>query len=110
MKIDSSEFERSAKRALDRLAENVMEEVIKAGHEVRNEAIRKTPVDTGALRSGWKIRIQRLGKGGRVTVSNETPYARHVEYGTRYTRPQPMLGPAIRSVIPKLTARLRGLK
>lgn len=138
MKIDSSEFERTAKRELDRLAENVMQEVIKAGNEVRNDAIKKTPVDTGSLRAGWKIRVERMGKGGKVTVSNETSYARSVEYGTKPhtiraksksvlanrktgsffgktvnhpgTRPNPMLGPAIRNVIPKLTARLRGLK
>lgn len=138
MKIDSSDFERTAKRALDRLAAQTMEEVIKAGHEVRNQAVKATPVDTGALRAGWKIRIERLVNGGRVTVSNETQYARSVEYGTKPhtiraksksvlanrktgavfgktvnhpgTRAKPMLGPAVRSVIPKLTARLRGLR
>lgn len=138
MKIDSSDFERTAKRAIDRLAEQVMDEVIKAGHEVRNDAIRKTPVDTGALRAGWKIRVTKIGKGGTVTVSNETPYARSVEYGTKPhtirakaksvlanrktgavfgktvnhpgTRAVPMLAPALRSAISKLNSRLRGLK
>lgn len=124
------------KKRLEQLETSLMDEVIKAGNEIRNEAVAKTPVNTGALRSAWKLRIDRKTFGGSVTVSNETSYAAAVEYGTKPhtitaknasvltngkgaffgktvnhpgTPARPMLRPALNKVLPRLLSRLKGL-
>lgn len=107
MDIDSSKFERSAKKYLDDIAEQIFKDLAGAGQEIRNYSALKSPVDTGALRAGWQTRSRRTPNGGEVEVFNPVPYAGFVEYGTRRQRAQPMLRPAINKVLPKLKERIR---
>jgi len=138
MKIDATEFIRSARAQIQAIAQQAGEEVIKAAYETSNEAKRRTPVDTGALRSGWQvIDVKRTPYGAEATVINKTKYARTVEYGSQAhtiraknakvlanrktgqffgrsvdhpgTKKQPMLGPAISKILPELKRRLKGL-
>jgi hypothetical protein len=50
-----------------------------------------TPRDTGRLAAGWHV-VDR--PKGRFVVTNDVPYARFVEYGTKDVRPVAMLGRA----------------
>src|SRR6188474_2971731 len=53
-------------------------------HRVRN----RTPVDTGQLKSNWREKIL----PNSFILSNQTPYAYYVEYGTDVTPPRAMIG------------------
>lgn len=47
-------------------------------------AAERSPVDTGRLRAGWRLRdVRRQGNGFVVEIVNSTPYASHVEHGHR---------------------------
>lgn len=48
--------------------------------------------ETGALAAGWAAEPRETGS--RLVV-NRVPYARFVEYGTRYVPARPMLGPVL---------------
>jgi hypothetical protein len=50
-----------------------------------------TPRDTGTLAAGWHV-VDR--PKGRYVVTNDVPYARFVEYGTKDQPPVAMLGRA----------------
>jgi hypothetical protein len=57
------------------------------------EVAARTPVLTGRLAAAWQV-----SKGDRPAdyrLSNPVPYARFVEYGTRYDAAQPMIGPVV---------------
>lgn len=135
--LDNSEFEASVNRYLNKVKRDIFDEVAKAANETRNEAIRKTPVDTGNLRAGWKVRINRGPNSMEAVVKNEVKYARSIEYGTKPrtiraknkkvlanrktgkvfgkkvrhpgTKARPMLRPAIAKVVPMLKSRIRRL-
>lgn len=49
------------------------------GELIRGKAAELSPVDTGTLRMGWKMKRS----DGRVDVYNNTEYAAHQEYGHR---------------------------
>lgn len=106
-KIDPSDFNDSVDKHLKNLSEQVYKDVVAAGQEVRNGAVKKTPVDTGNLRAGWQARQKRTTRGGEVTVFNEVPYAGFVEYGTRYQAAKPMLRPSVAEVLEKLKQKFR---
>ena len=136
--IDDEAFKRELKDYLESLAENTYKEVAAAAQEIRNEAIQRTPVNTGALRSAWQVRTTKNLVGGEVEVSNDTPYAAAVEYGTPArtiravnkkvlankrtgqvfgpvvnhpgTKPRPMIRPAVETILPRLLDRIKGLK
>jgi len=136
--FDINPFMEAVSKHLERLEEKAFDEVVKLGYEIRNEALSLTPVKTGVLRAGWKIRQGRTNKGGWVEVSNNVPYAADIEYGTKPhdivaknakvlanrrtgeifgkkvrhpgTRPQPMLRPAITHQVPKFLKKLKGIK
>lgn len=135
--VDDSDFQASLEQYVARITAQAMEEVVQAAYEIRNEAISRTPVDTGALRAGWRPpTVKHHAKGGTVEVVNDTAYVAAVEYGTAAhtitiknksvlsdgsavfgktvshpgTQPKPMLRPAIATVLPRLQARLKGLK
>lgn len=64
--------------------------------QVVKSAKLRAPVDTGKLK--WSIRFQKKGEGegeGDYQISADAPYAAYVEYGTRKTRAQPFMQPAI---------------
>lgn len=77
-------------RAPDKIAQ---EYTGKIAHEVEASARDDTPVVTGNLKRGWFVSAEAGGNGYRVV--NNVPYARFVEYGTRYMRPEAMLGKAV---------------
>jgi hypothetical protein len=56
----------------------------------------RTPVRTGTLRSGWRVRRGRF-PAVRI-ISNPVPYTALVEYGTRRRAARPMIGPVIAAV------------
>ena len=136
--FDIQPFLKAASAHIERLGERSFDEVVKLGYDIRNEAIQATPVNTGVLRAGWKVRQERTSKGGWVEVSNTVPYASAIEYGTQPhlivaknkkvlankrtgqffgktvhhpgTRPYPMLRPAITHQVPKFLKRLANIK
>lgn len=58
--------------------------LIKEATKINNKAKRRTPVDTGALRSSWKVIPKRINvKNPVVWIVNEQEYASFVEYGTK---------------------------
>lgn len=63
--------------------------------QLRTEAIRLAPVDTGRLRQS--IGVRRIGDG-HYRVGTNVSYAPFVEFGTRHTRAQPFLRPALEKV------------
>lgn len=137
MELDSSEFVISVNKHLDRIKDDIYDEVIKAATETRNEAVRRTPVDTGALRSAWQMRVSRGVNTLEAIVKNDTKYVRAIEYGTKPhtiraknkkvladkktnsvfgakvrhpgTKAKPMIRPALAKVLPKLKDRIRRL-
>lgn len=82
-RVDSSDWERYVAAYVDQVRAETVHAVEQAGQEVRNEAVNRTPVNTGALRAGWQVRSNRIGDRATITVYNETPYAAMVEYGTK---------------------------
>ena len=136
--VDDGAFKRELNDYLERVANQTFSEVKQAAQEIRNEAMQRTPVNTGALRSAWEVRERKNLVGGVVEVFNDTKYAAAVEYGTPAhiikatnkkvlankrtgqvfgpvvnhpgTKPRPMLRPAVSSVLPRLIDRIKGLK
>jgi HK97 gp10 family phage protein len=135
MHIDIEAFQASLNQRIDTIKQNVFDEVVKAGNEIRNEAVMRTPVKTGNLRASWQTRNKKIGTGGEVIVYNNAKYWQAVEYGTKPhvitvkkkqvlankktgqvfgkrvnhpgTKPKPMVRPALKTVIPKLIERLK---
>lgn len=135
--VDDSAFQADLARRIEELKAAVFSEVRSAAQEVRNEAINRTPVDTGLLRAAWQVHETASTGALTVVVENTTKYAPAVEYGTRAhliqaqnasvladkktgkvfgktvnhpgTKPRPMLRPAVSTVVPRLTNRLKGL-
>ncbi|SDY23140.1 HK97-gp10 family putative phage morphogenesis protein [Thermoactinomyces sp. DSM 45892] len=60
---------------------------------VTSETKIRAPVDTGRLRSSYRHRVNSGKKN--VTIGTDVQYAIFVEKGTRHTRSQPHLTPAI---------------
>jgi HK97 gp10 family phage protein len=63
--------------------------------KLRNEAVRRCPVDTGRLRQS--IGLQKVGDG-HYRVGTNVVYAPYVEFGTRRARAQPFMRPALEAV------------
>ena len=84
----SSEFHVTDWSALHRAVDPAVEHV---ANGITANAAARTPVETGRLRGGWKVGKTR--DGGRE-VSNDVPYARFVEYGTKHNQARAMLGQA----------------
>ena len=74
----------NAGREADEVVGRVAEKVAAAQRDM-------APVDTGRTRD--TISAQRVAPGVWVS-GTETPYARHVEYGTSRMPPQPFIAPA----------------
>jgi len=64
-----------------------------AADAIRDDCAQRSPVDTGRLRASWQVVAH--GEPGYREVINTAPYARFVEYGTKYDEAQPMLGPVV---------------
>ena len=63
--------------------------------ELRNEMVRRAPVDTGRLRQS--IGVRKIGEG-HYRVGTNVSYAPFVEYGTRGRRGNPFMRPAVEAV------------
>lgn len=74
--------------------------------EIRDEAARRSRVDTGAMRDGWMAEMTGPSEG---TVFNDVPHTIFNEVGTVKMPAQPMLAPAIDSARPRFTARIEKL-
>ena len=48
--------------------------------EFEKRVKRRTPVDTGTLRRGWKVKVT----SNSIDVKNDVPYAGYVEDGTEH--------------------------
>lgn len=93
MSIDFSELSAFASHlsAVPAAAEVAsMAAVEKVGAAIRDDAEADAPQLTGQLAGGFVLEVDGLS----ATVSNDTPYADEVEYGTSDTPAQPSLGPA----------------
>ena len=74
------------------IVNDIAPQVLEAGSAmVQADAILLAPVDTGNLRGS----IVRRVLGNIAIVGTNVDYAQHVEYGTRRSRAQPYLRPAI---------------
>jgi len=95
----------------------VNEELVKLGFRIVRNAKRRTPVDTGRLRSSIHFvdntgvlyspggDVQPLKKPsikGVIRIGTNVKYAEYVEFGTRNQSAQPFLRPAIDEEISKL--------
>lgn len=87
--------------ALARLLESesgpVAKDLLRRTIKVESAAKRTCPVDTGRLRSSITHSLERDGKGLVGFVGSDVDYAIYVELGTRYSRAQPYLRPALRA-------------
>jgi hypothetical protein len=137
MELDTSGFESSLSSHLSQISKAALDEAHKAAYEIRNQAVARTPVNSGALRSAWQVRNKRTSVYYEATIYNNTKYAKSIEYGTKPrtitaknkkvlankktgqvfgksvrhpgSKAQPMLRPAVKSVMPKLQAALKRL-
>jgi HK97 gp10 family phage protein len=82
-------FEVTDRRAPRRACRDGIADIARS---VMADARAGTPVDTGTLRGAWRTRTT---ADDDTEVSNATPYARFVEYGTRHMAPRAMLGKAL---------------
>ena len=63
--------------------------------------------ETGRLRRGHRVRIQRDSDRVIATISNATPYARALEYGTGRMAARPTYGPVADAVTPLVVRLVR---
>lgn len=58
--------------------------VAQQGNRALAKTKKRTPVDMGLLRNGWRLsKVYRAGDKWRITMFNNTEYALYVEYGHR---------------------------
>jgi len=74
---------------------------------LRDEAMRRCPADTGALRNSIRAQIHVSGDTVNATVGSSLPYAMAVEHGTRHMPPRPYLAPALDARRDQINARIR---
>ena len=75
IEVDTSRF----KIDLDGIEKAISRELEDTAHKIERQAKELVPVDTGKLRSS----IDASGSGMKYEITASTPYARHIEYGTR---------------------------
>nr|DAF24083.1 MAG TPA: type I neck protein [Caudoviricetes sp.] len=103
VKVDFSEIRKAAETLSQAntalLLENITNEL---GVRLLAKAIKRTPVDKGALRRGWDASIGakavNTGGGYTVTITNSVEYASYVEFGHRQTpgRYVPAIGKSLK--------------
>lgn len=86
------------------IAQHAAEEL---SEQVVQEAKNLSRVDKGDMQKGWTRQKIGAGKRGGYRIYNTVPYTVFNEYGTHKMSPQPMLGPAMNSVIPEIPAKVR---
>jgi len=73
-------------RVLDGLRPAMRRAALEAKSYAEEQLRAETPVRTGRLASNWVV----YDNVNSLTLSNKTPYAGFVEYGTRFMRARPM--------------------
>jgi HK97 gp10 family phage protein len=91
-------FEAPLRRLLDTGNSQVARHLTRLALTVQNEARRRAPVDTGRLRSSITFTLDTDRRGLVARVGTNVDYAAHVEFGTRHSRAQPYLRPALDTV------------
>jgi len=105
-------FNSTVRRNAIEMNTKVSKVVDRTGDDILVDARNNTPVDSGRLRNGW--RIKRAGKKTKNqrsnTVSNAVPYALAVEYGTSKTKPRRMLGKSLAKNEKRMKKRLNAVQ
>ena len=89
MDAGNSGFFANAKKLTRVVDEELAKTAENVGQSFFSTAKAKTPIDRdgdhpGKLRRGWKIKVKRLGRHGRVAeLTNPVEYMNYVEYGHR---------------------------
>jgi hypothetical protein len=71
----------------------VADDIRRAADEIAADAAQLTSRRTGRMASSY--RVERDDDPASAFVTNDTPYARFVEYGTKYMQAEAPLGRAI---------------
>lgn len=75
------------------------------GADLHRKAQRFAPVDTGFLRRSITISIE--DSGMKAIIRSNAEYAPYHEYGTRFSRGTPHIGPAFRQVYPDFVSDMK---
>lgn len=81
----------------------------KGAADVKADAQRFAPVDTGALRSSITYETHQLADGARAEIGPSVEYAPYLEYGTVHMAPHAFMGPAFDRNTPDVIAALEEL-
>ncbi|TMZ65869.1 HK97 gp10 family phage protein [Klebsiella pneumoniae] len=81
--------------------DRVFREVDRTAARVQREIKRRTPVDTGTTRAGWRIRYASARNTITATVYNASPVATYLHTGTG------IFGPRGREIVPVRADALR---
>lgn len=100
----AKDVDRKFKRMPIRLARVMNKLVAESALNIQREARRLCPVDTGRLRSSIQVAFFAGGLG--ATVGTIVHYAPYIEFGTRYMKPRPYLGPAYENEIKKFRRKV----
>lgn len=93
MSMEFKGLDKLEKRLKEKAEMTDVKEVMKAnGAELQEEAMRRAPVDTGALKRSITLEIEDFGLTARIGSTME--YAQYVELGTRFVTEQPFMKPA----------------
>lgn len=80
-----------------KIKEAILRAVAKAMADIKRDAMRKCPVDTGRLRASIGIRTE----GDRIILYADTEYDKFVEFGTVKMHAQPFIRPALHNGVRK---------
>ncbi|OEH86251.1 hypothetical protein BHU72_12005 [Desulfuribacillus stibiiarsenatis] len=100
-------FQSNKKKVLEAMKDAENRALNGIGAFVQGEAIVRTPVDTGNLRSSIDFVTNQNEKS--VTVGTNVEYAPYVEKGTRKQRGQAFLAPAVETNIRRIGELAREL-
>lgn len=98
VQLNLAEWQAGFERAIEQQRDHVERDLTKLGLKVTSNAKRACPVDTGRLRASIAFDVTRSGDKLILKVGTNVSYAAYVEFGTRYTVPQPFLRPAFLAV------------
>ncbi len=84
---DLSDFEREIEQATGKIRKHLATGTLRVAQVALSRIKDRTPVDTGALRDGWRLE----GSGTELEIVNDEEYASFVEEGTPSTQPAGMV-------------------
>lgn len=88
-----------------RVREAVKHQVGESALKIQEEAKKRAPVDTGALRNS--ITVDFYEQGLAAQIGPHMPYAPYVEHGTRKMAARPFLSPAFEAERPRFEKGIR---